>query len=307
MGRNVVVIGMHRSGTSAMTNAIRLLGCSIGDTGDFISPRWWNPEGNWEHQRLIERNELILNLHGGTWFAPPRLPNSWMQRRKAHAMLSCLRSEFAATYPEEGWVWKDPRACLTLPAWLQTWESVPVAVMAFRHPVAVAKSLAARNGFSLRHGLALWEIYNAQALWNLRELPTIVQSYDGALEDPPRLAGTLSEALTRHGVELDGSTLAAAEALKPSLRRNTVGEHDLGLLTDKQRQLWELLNALAAGRTWPDDEGLEKLTSPSLVTRLVLFSKIPPRRRAALTRARLRPRLGRAWQKYRYRRSLPAR
>jgi hypothetical protein len=297
MGRNVVVIGMHRSGTSAMTNAIRLLGCSIGDTGDFSSPKKWNPEGNWEHVRLIERNELILNLHGGTWFAPPRLPSGWMQRRKARAMLSCLRSEFAMTYPEEGWVWKDPRACLTLPAWLQAWESAPVAVMAFRHPMAVARSLAARNKFSLRHGLALWEIYNAQALWNLRELPTIVHGYEAALEDPPRLAGALSEELTRHGVELDGSASAAAEALKPSLRRNAAGEDELGSLSGGQRDLWELLNALAAGETWPDDADLEKLTRPSLATRLVLFSKIPLRRRAALTRARLRPRLDRAWQK----------
>lgn len=296
MGRNVVVIGMHRSGTSAMTNAIRLLGCSIGDTGDFSSPKQWNPEGNWEHQRLIERNELILNLHGGTWFAPPRLSRDWARRRQAHAMLSRLRSEFAATYPEEGWVWKDPRACLTLPAWLQAWESAPVAVMAFRHPVAVAKSLAARNKFSLRHGLALWEIYNAQALWNLREVPTVVHSYDDALEDPPRFAGALGEELTRHGVELDGSTSAAAEALKPSLRRNAVSEDDLGSLTSRQRYLWELLNKLAAGGTWPGNEGLEKLTTPSLPTRLMLFSKIPLRRRAVLTRARLRPRLGRAWQ-----------
>jgi len=288
MGRNVVVIGMHRSGTSAMTNAIRLLGCSIGDTVDFSSPKRWNPEGNWEHLRLIERNESILNLHGGTWFAPPRLSRDWARQPRAQAMLPGLRSDFAATYPEEGWVWKDPRACLTLPAWLQTWESAPVAVMAFRHPVAVAKSLATRNGYSLRHGLALWEIYNAQALWNLRELPTIVHSYDDAIEDSTRFADTLSEALAEHGVDLDGSTSAAAEALKPSLRRSTVDEHGLGQLTDRQRQLWELLNGLVAGETWPGDEVLEKLTSPSLATRLMLFSKVPPRRRAVLARARAR-------------------
>ncbi len=125
-------------------------------------------------------------------------------------MLPRLRTEFAEIYPEEGWVWKDPRACLTLPLWMQAWGSAPVAVMAFRHPLAVAKSLAARNEFSLRHGLALWEIYNAQALWNLRDLPTVVHSYDGALDDPPRFAGELSEALRSHGVVLDGSTAAAA-------------------------------------------------------------------------------------------------
>jgi hypothetical protein len=270
MARNVVVIGMHRSGTSALTNAIRLLGCSIGDTGDFTSPKRWNPRGNWEHQRLIERNDLILEAHGGTWFAPPRLPAGWASREKARTMLPRLRSEFAAIYAEEGWVWKDPRACLTLPVWLQTWGSTPVAVMAFRHPVAVAKSLAARNGFSLRHGLALWEIYNSQALWNLRDLPKVVYDYDSVLDDPAGFVAELSESLAGHGVELDGSTAAAEEVLEPSLRRNAAAEEELGSLSKRQRKLWDLLRALANGASWPTDE---RLTKQSLVTRLALFAK----------------------------------
>lgn len=294
MGRNVVVIGMHRSGTSAVTDAIRLLGCSIGDTADFTSPRQWNPEGNWEHQRLIERNELVLELHGGTWFAPPRLPDGWARRRKARAMLPLLRSEFAAIYAREGWVWKDPRACLTLPLWLDAWDSAPVAVMAFRHPLAVARSLAARNGFSLRHGLALWEIYNAQALWNLREVPTLAHRYERALEDPASFVGELREALAQHGVELDGSPADAAAALKPSLRRNAAAEADLDALSRSQRRLWELLEALARGES-PAIEA--ELTSRSPATRLALLAKVPAGRRAILTRARLRPGLGGAWQR----------
>jgi len=270
MARNVVVIGMHRSGTSAITNAIRLLGCSIGDTGDFTSPKRWNPQGNWEHQRLIDRNELVLELHGGTWFAPPRLPDGWAEQEKASDMLPRLRSEFAEIYRGEGWVWKDPRACLTLPLWLRAWSSMPVAVMAFRHPIAVARSLAARNGFSLRHGLALWEIYNAQALWNLRDLPTSVYSYDGALEDPARFVGELSETLERRGVVLGGSTSDATEALQPSLRRNTPGNEELAALNKRQRELWDLLRALANGAPWPIDK---RLTRRSLATRLTLFAK----------------------------------
>lgn len=292
MAKNVVVIGMHRSGTSAITDALGLLGCSLGDTGDFTSPKRWNPQGNWEHQRLIDRNDLVLELHGGTWFAPPLLPGDWAGRPKAQAMIPRLRSEFAEIYPEEGWVWKDPRACLTLPLWLRAWSSPPVAVMAFRHPLAVAKSLAARNGFSLRHGLALWEVYNSAALWSLRDLPTAVYGYERALDDPTRFVGELSAALERHGVVLDGSPVEAAGALKPSLRRNAAGEDDLGSLTKGQRTLWELLNALAAGGEWPADSRPPRQTLP---TRLELFAKLPPRRRAALVRARLRRGLGRHW------------
>ena len=293
MGKNVVVIGMHRSGTSALTNAIRLLGCSIGDTEDFTSPKRWNPQGNWEHQRLIERNELILELHGGTWYAPPPLRDDWTQGRKARAMLPRLRSEFAEIYSKEGWVWKDPRACLTLPLWLMAWGSTPVAVMAFRHPSAVAKSLAARNGFSLRHGLALWEIYNSHALWNLRGLPTLVHNYDSALDDPSAFVGELREALVQRGVALDGSISAATDAMKPSLRRNTADEGDLASLTGRQRQLWELLNALADGEPWAVDE---RLTSRPLATRLALFAKVPVHQRSALVRARARRGLGGAWR-----------
>lgn len=291
MGRNVVVIGMHRSGTSAITNALGLLGCSLGDTGDFMSPKRWNPKGNWEHQRLIDRNDLVLELYGGTWFAPPRLPGDWARRPKAQAMIPRLRSEFAEIYPEEGWVWKDPRVCLTLPLWLQAWSSAPVAVMAFRHPLAVAKSLAARNGFSLRHGLALWEVYNSEALWNLRDVPTAVYGYESALDDPARFVAELSTELERHGVALGGSAADAAGVLNPSLRRNAADESDLGSLTNSQRTLWELLNALAAGRKWPADS---QPPHRPLSTRLELFAKLP-RRRAALARARLRSGLGRHW------------
>jgi hypothetical protein len=291
MGKNVVVIGMHRSGTSALTNSIRLLGCSFGDTADFTGAKRWNPEGHWEHQRLVELNELILELHGGTWYAPPRLAGGWTQRRKAQDMLPRLRSEFAEIYPEEGWVWKDPRACLTLPLWRGAWNSPPVAVMAVRHPLAVAKSLAARNGFSLRHGLALWEAYNSQALSNLRDLPTVVCNYDSALEDPPQFIDKLSGALAGYGVALDGSASTAADALKPSLRQNMADEAELGSLSKSQRRLWELLDAGAASGSLP----VEEVPSQSPATRLVLFTKISAGRRAILTRARIRPGLGRAW------------
>jgi len=294
MDRNVVVIGMHRSGTSAITNAIRQLGCSIGDSADFASSSRWNVEGHWEHQRLIELNELILEMHGGTWFAPPRLPGDWADRRKALAMLPRLRSEFAEIYPQAGWVWKDPRTCLTLPIWLRAWDPAPVAVMTFRHPLAVARSLAARNGFSLRHGLALWEIYNAEALWSLRELPTAIHSYEHALEDPARFVAGLREGLARHGVALDGSTTAAAETLKPSLRHNAPAADELGPLSQGQRRLWEHLNALAAGESPSLDR---RPPRQPLATRLALFAKVPAHRRVLLTRARLRRGVGRSWRR----------
>jgi hypothetical protein len=150
--------------------------------------------------------------------------------------------------------------------------------MVFRHPLAVAKSLAARNGFSLRHGLALWETYNAQALWNLRDLPTSVYSYDNALDDPARFVDELGETLERRGVVLGGSTSEATEVLQPSLRRNTQGNEELAALNKRQHELWDLLRALADGAPWPTGK---RLARRSLATRLTLFAK---RQRSLLAR-----------------------
>ncbi len=241
MAANVVVLGMHRSGTSAITNALRLLGFSLGRTGDLTAPRPANPEGNWEHLRLTRCNERILEAHGGTWDEPPELPDGWAQGPKATSMIARLRAEFDEIYPAEGWLWKDPRACLTLPLWLRVWDSTPVVVMVFRHPIAVARSLEARNGFPQDHALSLWERYNRRALADIRNLPAVVRNYDGAFADPRGFARGLRDDLASLGATGDGSVVEAATAFKVSLRRNLAGERDLAVLTVEQRQLWKQL------------------------------------------------------------------
>lgn len=244
--RNVVVTGMHRSGTSAVTNALRLLGLGLGDISDLGVLRHANPGGNWEHRRLMRRNEAILESYGGSWHTPPTLPEDWVQSLEARAMIPALRSEFEDIYPSHGWLWKDPRNCLTLPLWLEVWDSAPAVVMAYRHPVAVARSLEARNGLAISRSLALWEHYNRCALNNTRGLPTLLRNYDDAFVDPVKFVQGLRDDLVALGVAPTGSVLDAASAFEPAWRRSFADHRDLALLSRTQLQLWEQLTEAAS-------------------------------------------------------------
>ena len=65
----VLVLGMHRSGTSAVTQAVHHLGLDAGP--DQVGGDWSNPNGHWESQRLLAVNDALLARGGATWRSIP--------------------------------------------------------------------------------------------------------------------------------------------------------------------------------------------------------------------------------------------
>ena len=118
-----------------------------------------NPLGFFESQRLVETNDALLEAQGCRWDLPPLLPARWDQSPLLDS-LQPLRSRLSTYALEHAWVDKDPRLCITFPAYLHILLRRIPLVVALREPMAVAASLYARNGFSLNHGLVLWWIYN---------------------------------------------------------------------------------------------------------------------------------------------------
>src|SRR5438093_6452651 len=166
----VVVLGMHRSGTSACAGALHRLGIAFGH--DLLGPRPDNPKGYFEHRKIVERDDHILGLLGRSfddlrpidWAGVPRD----MFAAERHELSSLLRCEFGHT-PTFGI--KDPRICRLLPIWIDAIESiqhVPKFLIVFRSPFEVASSLQARNGFAPTKSLMLWLLYNLEALQGSR-------------------------------------------------------------------------------------------------------------------------------------------
>jgi hypothetical protein len=212
------VIGMHRSGTSAVTGFITQLGLRGPAEEDVFPAGRWNAQGNKESASLTGFNEDILVSLGGGWSAPTVLEPHWekgpaMVDRRAQA--SALLTQAFGSQP---FVWKDPRNCLLLPFW-QAITPPDAAVFVYRNPLEVAGSIRARNHFPLTHGLALWERYVRAAAANLEGIPTLVTGFDRVLGDTEAWCRELVDFLTTTGLPVDsGSLEAAVHSLDSGLR-----------------------------------------------------------------------------------------
>jgi hypothetical protein len=235
----IVILGMHRSGTSATTRALGLLGVSLG------------PEQNlgkfWENQVMRRPNERLLEAFGGGWECPPVFPDDWQHSPTAKAFVGEARAALAEYGSAPVILWKDPRTCMTLPFWLDLLDEPPVVVFIHRHPVEVAASLRTRNSLGTAHGYALWERFNADALRNSVGLRTVVFEYGDLVAEPEANMRRLVDALAAWGVKLprDPATTDLELTAKRRHHEADAGVFDDPISTPSQRELFELLPALA--------------------------------------------------------------
>jgi hypothetical protein len=176
----IVVIGMHRSGTSALTGSLAEAGAYLGNVlGHSIAH---NRKGLQEPASLVYMHENLLQSNGGSWDNPPVK----VQWGKLHAAVRDLFLE--SRHGRRPWAFKDPRTLLVLDGWLEACPDLSPAGI-FRHPALVAHSLQKRNGFSFLKGLGLWQLYNQQLLeWTKRLDVPLVEFSSDPLEMRSRLA-----------------------------------------------------------------------------------------------------------------------
>jgi hypothetical protein len=208
MTSGVMVVGMHRSGTSAVTRVINLLGVPLGREDDIYTADD-NPSGHWESNTLCDLNDMILHVFGAFDMGMPPMPQAWLRSRRAEYLRGVMRSTFDDIYRGERWLWKDPRICLTLPLWRQVLDDFCV-VLVVREAGPVARSLHHREGFPIVYCYALWEEYTRRAVAASAGLPVVMVDFDAMAEDPLHQVKLLSEGLSCVGVELNGEIDTAA-------------------------------------------------------------------------------------------------
>lgn len=154
----VLILGMHRSGTSCLAGSLQQRGLHLGEV---YESRPHNRKGNREHQRVMDTNNAVLACSQGSWDDPPA-ELRW-DRDCVLARESVVR-ELEAGSNGRPWGFKDPRTLLTLPFWLERLPH-PRMVGTYRHPASVARSLMARGGrMPLAGCLQLWLEYNQRLL-----------------------------------------------------------------------------------------------------------------------------------------------
>lgn len=162
MTRLVLILGMHRSGTSAIASALRSLGVDFGDR--LLGPHESNPEGHFEDIDLLNTNERVLESVGSRWdrISPPDLA------RVPQGLVNTARFELKRKvdrYPIFGL--KDPRMCRLLPFWKPIFAELGCGVSCVhvvRNPLSVADSLQRRNGIGPERALYLWLFHVVEAI-----------------------------------------------------------------------------------------------------------------------------------------------
>jgi GT2 family glycosyltransferase len=231
----ILVLGMHRSGTSALTRVLNLLGVELG--GSLMRPAAGNETGFWEHQDVVKIHATLLKALGMTWDDPRRLPDGWLESDAAHDAVEALLARLSEDFTNVSlWGVKDPRMCRFLPLWQKIFATLgakPGYVILLRHPLEIVRSLHQRNHMTTSRGLLLWLRHTLEAEAGTRESARVLVRYSDLMSDWQPVATRISDAL---GISLDLKSPKAAAAIKsfirPSMRHYSL---DAGALAEDQR------------------------------------------------------------------------
>jgi hypothetical protein len=173
--KTIIVLGMHRSGTSMVSNTLSLLKINLGK--NMIGLAEDNPRGHFENKWFVKMNDKILALAGGTWEIPPSRDE--ILKLKQNKQLMSEIENLIRSQEDEVWGWKDPRTVLTLELYLPFLKN-PYFIICQRDKTSISKSLNKRNGFQIKKGLELSELYltELKLLSKKRSIPKLKLNYE---------------------------------------------------------------------------------------------------------------------------------
>jgi hypothetical protein len=242
----VLVLGMHRSGTSALTRLFSLAGCSLPKT--LMGANSSNTAGHWESTPICRFNDRVLESAGTDWSDWSAVNPGWFRSPVVEGFLleaiDVLNEEFGSA---PLFVLKDPRICRLLPFWIEVFKRAgidPKFAIPLRNPLEVARSLQKRNDFDVEVGQLLWLRHVLDAEYFSRGQRRFFCSFEQVLSAWPQVLETASSSFGFDWPRL--STASAVEIdqfLDPSLRHHSerpeafIAKADASLLATTYRVL----------------------------------------------------------------------
>ena len=226
----LVVLGMHRSGTSSVAGALTRLGGAA--PLNLLPPAEDNPTGFWESTVLVTLNDEILAAGGSHWedwrqFELKRIDAAVEFELKARAR-SALEVEFAgASLP----IVKDPRMCRLMSFWSPVFHDAGWSVRALlqlRSPLEVARSLERRNGIPLGLGCLIWLRHMLDAEAGTTSVRRAVVDWNDFLGNPRRTLERVGEQLNVAWPRWSDGVLAEiGDFVSADLRHQRASDSDL--------------------------------------------------------------------------------
>lgn len=252
--RVVVVLGMHRSGTSALARGLQVLGVDLGQ--QLIGPIPGNNEkGFWEDSDINRFNDHLLHKLGSAWDRVAAVDESTLLADNLHdereAAGALLRSRLR---PGIVFAFKDPRTAVLLPFWQQVFRALRLDadyVVAVRNPAEVVQSLLRRDGMDEVKAVMLWLAYSVSAVRYTQGLERVFVAYGNLMENAGKELRRVSLALRLPPPENNPTELAAYtnDFLSPELRHHVAAAGELSDSTSTSPVVDELYQILAQAAT----------------------------------------------------------
>lgn len=180
----VIVLGMHRSGTSVLSRALIALGVDFG--GAFVDIEDDNPKGFFEDKDVNSLNVSFLRSADCHWYRLV-LPETYTPESEEHfknQASALIKKKFAAS---PLWGLKDPRITRLSGLWEAIISGLNASgyyILANRNPLSVADSLAKRDDIPRAHSLALWLLHQIDGLQTVTRHHGLIIDYDLMMNQP---------------------------------------------------------------------------------------------------------------------------
>ena len=242
-GKVVVVLGMHRAGTSLCTRIVQRLGVDLGTP--LLTPDFDNPDGYQEHKAIVDCHRALFEALHVEWdtirlIEPPSA--SFWESEAALGVRDRIKRVVAEQLQAAGGVWafKDPRTASFIPLWKEVFDDLrvePVWILSARDPRAVAASLFTRNRLPVALGELLWLEHYLDALRYLGPDLAGIVHYERWFASPATQIGELARLI---GGASEKAVERAASAVRAEPRHNQPDQDSYSLDQARQVHRWLL-------------------------------------------------------------------
>ncbi|HEY9510267.1 MAG TPA: hypothetical protein VIV82_10430, partial [Verrucomicrobiae bacterium] len=241
----VVVLGMHRSGTSLLTHLLSTLGVELGEK--LVAADGNNEAGYWEQEEIYRTQDALLDRIGRRWISSSGtlpFPDQWWRLPEAQPfkarLIEIVRGELNQT--KDVWAFKDPRTSRLLPMWEEIFAELqlkPIYLLAVREPTAVVSSVVKRDEIPAARAELLWLLHNLDVIRDAGDQLRLVVDYDRWFSHPQEQARAVVKALENVCPKPDDAALSRIlTRIQPELRHcRKKGEIVLPFVTEAYQLL----------------------------------------------------------------------
>jgi len=273
----IIVLGMHRSGTSAVARGLQVLGVDLG--AHLMPPMLENNEkGFFEDMDVYALDVEILNTLHRDWHSLSLLPASTFNQESMAAFKLNAINLISTKVGNQPFGLKDPRIARLLPFWQSVMAHLNIElsyVIVVRNPKSVTESLQKRDGINVEKGYYLWLEHALPSILETTNANRVVVDFDLLMANPKaqleRIAKAINLPFNPNAQDFEEYTCSFLDKKLRHTQYNLEDLHHNSAVPADVIVAYRLLERLARDKTNADEPAVGK-TFQQIRKRLQIIS-----------------------------------